>query len=60
MEGVQLFSQLLHAQRRFSNMTAAWGGTALASTIDNIATPESIANDCERTVVVTKMNSVLS
>ncbi len=41
-------------------MTAAWGGTALASTIDNIATPESIASDCERTVVVTKMNSVLS
>ena len=55
----QLFSELLPSQRRYNNITEAWGGAFIASGLDSPVHPDPIAGDTERTVVVHLMSSLL-
>ncbi len=55
----QLFSELLPSQRRYNNITEAWGGAFIASGLDSPVHPDPIEADTERTVVVHLMSSLL-
>ncbi len=55
----QLFSELLPSQRRYNNITEAWGGAFIASGLDSPVHPDPIETDGERTVCVHLMSSVL-
>ena len=56
----QMFSELLPSQRRYNDITEAWGGASLASGLDSPVHPDEIETDGERTVVVHLMSSFLS
>ena len=56
----QLFSELLPSQRRYNDITEAWGGAFIASGPDSPVHPDEIETDGERTVVVHLMSSFLS
>ncbi len=55
----QLFSELLPSQRRYNNITEAWGGAFIASGLDSPVHPDPIETDGERTVCVHLMSSFL-
>ncbi len=56
----QLFSELLPSQRRYNNITEAWGATSATGSFDVPFTVDAIPADSSRQVCVTLLSSFLS